>query len=73
MKINIICGGLAALGFLVVLGLVGGDDYRNEVIEQFHYCEMVDQGHWPDYDNTAQYCHKTRLAYAELNLDNEGA
>ena len=73
MKINIVCGGLAALGFLVVLGLVGGDDYRHEVIEQVHYCDMVEQGHWPDYDQTAQYCGQARAVYAELNLDTGGA
>lgn len=45
--------------FGVVLGLlascfliVGTMDYQDARVEQAHYCQMVEEGVWPDYRET---------------------
>jgi hypothetical protein len=34
---------------LVLLGLVGQMDMKDEVSEEAHYCAMVAEQFWPDY------------------------
>ena len=45
--------------FLAVLGIVGGMDYTDELRAAVHYCDMVNAGHWPDYDKVAHHCADT--------------
>lgn len=56
---NTLLGGLAALAFLLILGLVGTEDFKSELLTQVRYCDNVAAGIWPDYNNTAQYCDET--------------
>lgn len=35
---------------VIIFLVVSTMDYQDEVMEQKHYCEMVEQGHWPDYE-----------------------
>ena len=51
--------------FIIALGLVGRADMNDEIAEAVFYCDMVADGHWPDYNNTASECHK---AYAAADL-----
>jgi len=34
----------------LALGLVGQSDYEEELAAKRHYCNMVEQGHWPDFN-----------------------
>lgn len=36
---------------LFIIGFVGSMDYEDEVIAAQHYCQMVKDGHWPNYEN----------------------
>ena len=51
--------------FLAVLGIVGTMDFHDELRAAVYYCDMVTAGHWPDYDNVAQYCPDTYATAAE--------
>jgi len=51
--------------FLAVLGIVGGMDYADELRAAVHYCDMVNAGHWPDYDNVAHHCAGTYQTAAD--------
>ena len=51
--------------FIIALGLVGRADMNDEIAEAVYYCDMVADGYWPDYNNTASECHK---AYAAADL-----
>lgn len=38
------------VAILLLLGLVGQMDYEDAKLHQDHYCKMVAEGAWPDYD-----------------------
>lgn len=40
---------LIALIVFAAYGFVSEVDYRAELMEQAHYCRMVEAGHWPAY------------------------
>jgi hypothetical protein len=40
---------------VLALGLVGEDDYQQEIVDARHYCEMVGSGVWPHF-NTNVNC-----------------
>ena len=63
--------GYAILGaaFLAVLGVVGNADFEDELRAAVHYCDMVNAGAWPDYENTAHHCPKTYATAAEVFPD----
>ena len=43
---------LAVLTVLfMVMGFAGTMDYEAEAAEEKMYCEMVEAGNWPDYNN----------------------
>ena len=42
------------------------EDYKDEVRSQVNYCQMVEAGIWPDYNDTYQYCDKAYNALAEI-------
>ena len=46
------CAGL----FLVAFAIAGQSDLNATKAEFEHYCEMVNEGYWPDYDNKAESC-----------------
>ena len=46
----------AAIGIVVVLGLVGRMDYEDAKAQAEHYTDMVCAGAWPDYDNRNPEC-----------------
>lgn len=35
---------------LLIMGMVGSMDYEDAVLNQKHYCKMVAEGTWPDYN-----------------------
>lgn len=35
---------------LLAMGMVGNMDFEDAVRHQNHYCKMVAEGAWPDYD-----------------------
>lgn len=35
---------------LLVMGWIGNMDFEDAVSQQNHYCNMVSEGYWPDYD-----------------------
>jgi hypothetical protein len=41
---------VGVLIFLLILGVVGRDDYKHAVAAERHYCEMVESKAWPAYD-----------------------
>lgn len=46
-----------ALALLIAaVAAVMGMDYEDEKREFEHYCQMVSDGHWPDYRNQAENC-----------------
>lgn len=51
--------------FMILAGIAGRMDMEDEIRQAVVYCDMVEAGHWPDYNQTAQYCDKTRAAYAQ--------
>ena len=53
------------IGFIALVGIVGRMDMEDEIRQAVVYCDMVEAGYWPDYNQTAQYCGKTREAYAQ--------
>jgi len=50
---------LVGAAFIVGLGMVGRADFNDEIREAVYYCDMVEAGHWPDYD-PATNCEKVR-------------
>jgi len=40
------------IAFVVCFGLVGGMDYQDQMSQQKYYCQMVDDGYWPNYDQS---------------------
>lgn len=52
---------MAAAGVVLViavLGWVGHMDYQDAVMEQKHYCIMVERGAWPDFRHIYEdVCH----------------
>lgn len=54
---------LAGVAFIVALGLVGQSDFEDEIRAAVHHCEMVEAGHWPNYDGTD--CAKVYASAAE--------
>ena len=38
--------------FAVLFGVVGSFDYQDAQRQRSHYCEMVQEGTWPAYDNS---------------------
>ena len=51
--------------FLAVLGMVGNADFNDELRAAVHYCDMVNAGAWPDYDNVAHHCADTYQTAAD--------
>lgn len=41
---------LVPILILLIMGWVGNMDYEDAQLGQQHYCKMVANGHWPDYD-----------------------
>ncbi len=41
-----------ALAYLVVFGLIGSEDMREEIDQAREYCEMTESGAWGAYDNS---------------------
>lgn len=37
---------------LLAMGLVGNMDFKDAEDRQHHYCEMVESGAWPDYEES---------------------
>ena len=35
---------------VLIVGLVGKADYEDELKAQEHYCNMVEEGTWPDFN-----------------------
>ena len=48
--------GKIALGMVVLCGFlaVGTMDYEDELAERELYCDMVNEGRWPDYKGIAE-------------------
>jgi len=47
--------GAILFSFLVVVAacvMAGNADYHEEAVKVGEYCEMVKNGHWPDYDKS---------------------
>ncbi len=42
-------GFMFVLLLLLALGIVGEDEYQQEIAETRHYCEMVGSGLWPHF------------------------
>lgn len=40
--------------FAMLLGLVGGMDYQDDVESEAFYCDMVAEGSWPAYDKAIE-------------------
>lgn len=53
------------IGFIALAGIAGRMDMEDEIRQAMVYCDMVEAGHWPDYDQTAKHCDQTRAAYAQ--------
>ena len=48
-------GLMFVLLLLLALGIVGADEYQQEIADARHYCEMVGSGVWPHF-NTNVNC-----------------
>lgn len=57
---------LGFVALLLLLGIVGRMDVEDEIRSAVFYCDMVEGGHWPDYDRIAHRCSEVRQAYANL-------
>lgn len=42
---------LIVVAVVAAIGLVGREDFKDEVRQQIAYCENVKAGVWPDYDS----------------------
>ena len=42
------------LALLVLLALVGENDYEDALLQQQEYCQNVASGIWPDYNGNAK-------------------
>ena len=51
--------------FITAFGVVGRMDFNDELRAAVHYCEMVEAGRWPDYENRAGDCVKTYTTAAQ--------
>lgn len=58
---------LAGVAFFAALGLAGTSDFHDEIRAAVHHCEMVEAGHWPNYDGTD--CAKVYATAAEHLTD----
>ena len=47
----------ALLFFLAAVAISGAGDYEQELADQAHYCEMVKDGLWPDFEKNVE-CEK---------------
>lgn len=46
---------------LLAMGAVGSMDFEDALLQQDHYCKMVAEGTWPDYEgNYEEQCHEGR-------------
>jgi hypothetical protein len=43
---------LAAASLIAALSLASENDYQNEIDSTKNYCEQVQQGNWPAYDQS---------------------
>lgn len=41
-----------ALSYLIVFGLIGSEDLKEELDQAKQYCDMVQAGAWPAYDKS---------------------
>tara|TARA_B110000879_G_scaffold134992_1_gene176623 strand:- start:485 stop:694 length:210 start_codon:yes stop_codon:yes gene_type:complete len=57
---------LVGAAFIAGLGMVGRADMNDEIAEAVFYCDMVADGHWPNY-NPETDCGKVYAA-ADLYL-----
>jgi hypothetical protein len=55
---------LAGAVFIIALGMVGRADFNDEIREAVYYCDMVEAGHWPNYEPGTD-CAKVRASAAE--------
>jgi len=53
--------------FIIALGMVGRSDMNDEIRAAVHHCEMVEAGHWPNYNGTD--CAKVYASAAEYLTD----
>jgi hypothetical protein len=63
-RILIAC--LLPLLVIIIFTITGQMDYEDEVRESVHYCNMVADGIWPDYNNLYDQCDKAYNALTEL-------
>lgn len=68
---SIIVGRILMFGLLlsliiIIFATVGQMDYEDEVRDTAHYCDMVAEGTWPDYNNIYDQCDKAYNALNEL-------
>jgi len=42
---------VGVLTFLLILGVVGREDYEDQISAERHYCEMVESKAWPAYNH----------------------
>lgn len=55
---------------LVLFGAASSMDYEETLIARDHYCDMVESGHWPDFDDI--YEKECRpLGYKKLPSDRQ--
>jgi len=53
---------------LLIMGWIGNMDFEDAVLQQNHYCNMVAEGYWPDYDRIYEdEC--TALGYPAVPAD----
>lgn len=53
---------LGVIGIITLAGIAGNDDYNEEKLEEWRYCQMVYDGKWPDYkSNYNERCEADRL------------
>lgn len=55
---------LIAGGVLSVFAVVTNSDFKDELREFDHYCDMVEAGHWPDFKNLADECPRGEREHA---------
>lgn len=54
---------LIAAACIAAFMAVGNSDYKDELREFDHYCNMVEAGHWPDFKGIADECPKGEELY----------
>jgi len=67
---SIIVGRILMIGlpllFIILFGIVGQQDYEDQIREHVYYCDMVANKAWPDYNNIYDQCDKAYNALKEL-------